>query len=143
AVRADVRTILAAERTSEVTVAMRPDGLERGVAVMVILPRDAFSEAIRGRIRDLLAARFAGEVVDDHLVIGEGTHARLHFFFAADRARVLAVRRDDLQREITELTRGWDDRLRERLVAHDEVAGDTLAERYATILPDEYKATAD
>jgi len=144
AVRADVRTILGAERAGDVTVALRPDTLERGVAVVVILPRDAFSEAIRGRIRGTLVARFDGEIVDDHLVLGGGDHARLHFFVAAARARVLAVRRDDLQREIAELTRGWNDRLRERLIAaHGDAAGTALAERYGPLFPDEYKATAD
>ena len=144
AIRAEIRTILAAERTGDVTVTFRPDGLERGVAVTVVLPRDAFSEAIRGRIRDALTARFAGTVVDDHLVLGEGTHARLHFFLAAPRTGVLAVRRDELQREIAELTRGWNDRVRERLIAeHGETIGTSLAERYARTFPDEYKAAVD
>ncbi len=144
AIRAEIRSVLAAERTGEVTVTLRPDALERGVAVTVVLARDTFSEVVRGKIRDTLAARFTGEVVDDHLVLGEGTHARLHFFLAAPRARVLAVRRDELQREIAELTRGWDDRLRERLRAeHGEADGTALAERYGHTLPDEYKAGTD
>ena len=143
-IRSEIRAILTAERTSDVTVTLRPDALERGVAVTVVLPRDAFSEAVRARVRDTLAARFTGEVVDDHLVLGEGDHARLHFFVAAPRARVLAVRRDELQREVAELTRSWDDRVRERLrTAHGETAGNALAERYATVFPDAYKAATD
>ena len=144
AVRADIRTIMAPQRSSDVTVTVRPDALERGVAVMVILPRDAFSEAIRTRLRDTLAARFAGEIVDDHLALDEGEHARLHFYLTAPRARVLAVRRDELQREIAELTRRWHDRLRERLIAlHGDAQGEALAERYARAFPDEYQAATD
>ncbi len=141
AIRAEIRMILSAERSDEVTVGFRPDGLEHGVAVTVVLPRDAFSEAIRTRIRDVLTARFDGEVVDDHLVLGDGTHARVHFFLAAPRARVLALRRDELQREIAELTRGWNDRVRDHLIAeHGDSGGAALGERYARIFPDEYQA---
>lgn len=144
AVRAEIQAILAAERTGELTLTLRPDALERGVAATVVLPRDAYSEVVRGKIRDLLAARFDGEVVDDHLALGESSHARLHFFLAAPRARVLAVRRDELQREVAELTRGWADRVRDRLIAtHGDTAGTALAERYERVFPDEYKAATD
>ena len=144
AIRADLRVIRAPRHAADVAVALRPDALERGVAVMVILPRDCFSEAMRGRIRETLAARLDGEVVDDHLALGDESQARLHFFVVAPRGRVLAVRRDDLQREIAELTRGWDDRLRERLVErHGAAKGEALAERYAHAFPDAYKAATD
>ena len=144
AIRGEIRAILAAERTGEVLVTLRPDGLEHGVAVLVALPRDAFSEAIRTTIRDALLARFGAELVDDHLALGESPLARMHFFLAAPRTRILAVRRDDLQREIAELTRGWHDRVRERLVAaHGDSAGAALAERYARVFPDEYRAATD
>ncbi len=144
AVRAEIRAILAAERTGDLTLTLRPDALERGVAVTVVLPRDAYSELVRGKIGDLLAARFDGEVVDDHLALGDSTHARLHFFLAAPRARVLAVRRDDLQREVADLTRSWTDRVRDRLIAvHGDDDGAALAERYERVFPDEYKAATD
>ncbi len=144
AIRTEIRAILAAERSSDVTLTLRPDALERGVAVTIVLPRDAYSEVVRSRMRDTLAARFTGEIVDDHLVLAEGEHARLHFFVAAPRARVLAVRRDELQQEIAELTRGWDDRLRDRLqAAYGDTDGHALAERYARAFPAAYKATTD
>ena len=47
------RVIRAPRHASDVAVVLRPDALEHGVAVMVILPRDAFSEAMRARIRDI------------------------------------------------------------------------------------------
>jgi len=144
ALRADIRTIIASQRTSDVHVTFRRDALERGVAVMVILPRDKFSAALRARIQDALAARFDGKVLDYHLALGEGDQARLHFLLAAPRARVLGVRWEELQQEIAELTRGWDDRLAERLAAlHGEENGAALAERYARVLPEEYKAATE
>ncbi len=144
ALRADIRTVMTTLRASAVSVTVRPDGLERGAAVMVILPRDAFSEAVRTRIRETLVARFEGTVIDDEVVLGDAEHARLHFFIAAPLARVVAVKRDELQREIAEMTRGWADRLRDRLVArHGETHGALLAERYARLLPEDYKAATE
>ncbi|MCC6766921.1 MAG: NAD-glutamate dehydrogenase [Deltaproteobacteria bacterium] len=144
AIRGEIRAILAAERTRELSLTLRPDPLERGVAATIVMPRDAFSEVVRDRVRDLLATRFGGEVVEDHVVLGEGEHARLHVSLAASRAQVLAIRREDLQCEIAELTRGWNDRLRDRLrSARGDVDGAALADRYAAIFPDAYKAATD
>jgi NAD-specific glutamate dehydrogenase len=53
-------------------------------------------------------------------------HARLHFFLAAPRARVLAIRREDLQREVAS-TRGWNDRLRTAPAEHGDAQGSALA----------------
>ena len=142
--RADIRTIMSIQRSTDVHVTFRPDALERGVAVMVIMPRDKFSGAIRARIQEVLAARFAGQVIDYHLALGEGDQARLHFFLAAPRERVHAVRWEDLRQEIAELARGWDERLADRLIAlHGADRGRELAERYARALPDSYKATTE
>ena len=142
--RADIHTIMSIERTSEVHVTFHPDVLERGVAVMVIMPRDKFSGAIRGRIQEALATRFGGQVIDYHLALGEGDQARLHFFLAAPRERVHAVRWEDLRHEIAELARSWDDRLAERLGAlHGEERGHELATRYAHALPEAYKAATE
>ena len=142
--RADIHTIMSIERTSEVHVTFRPDALERGVAVMVIMPRDKFSGAIRARIQEALGARFGGQVIDYHLALGEGDQARLHFFLAAPRERVHAVRWEDLRHEIAELARSWDDRLAERLVAmYGEERGHELAERYARAFPEAYKAATE
>ena len=139
--RADIRTIRALQRTHDVHVSIRPESLERGVAVMVIMPRDKFSGAIRVRIQEALAARFEGQVLDYHLALGEGEQARLHFFLSAPKARVQAVRWDDLRHEIAELARGWDDRFAERLIAlRGPERGRELAERYNRSFTEEYKA---
>ena len=144
ALRGDIRMIMAIQQSDDVRVSFRPDALARGVAVMVIMPRDKFSAAIRTRIQDALAARFGGQVIDYHLALGESERARLHFYLAAPRERIQAVRWRDLQHEIAGVTRSWDDRLRERLVgAYGHEQGTALAERYARALPAEYKATAE
>lgn len=144
AIRTEIRTILAAERAREVTLTLRSDPLERGVAVTIIMQRDAFSELVRDRMRDTLASRFGGEVVEDRVVLDANEHARLHVSLAAPRAQVLAVRREELQHEIAELTRGWNDRLGDRLrAAYGDTEGTALAERYTAVFPDVYKAATD
>ncbi|TMA81191.1 MAG: NAD-glutamate dehydrogenase [Deltaproteobacteria bacterium] len=143
AVRADIETIRA-HGAKDVHVTVRPDVLERGAAVMVIMPRDKFSGALRARIQEALAARFGGQVLDYHLALGEGDQARLHFFLEAPREHVRRVRWEDLRHEIAELARGWDDRLAERLIAlHGAARGAELTERYGRILPEQYKAATE
>ena len=140
---AEIQTILLIRRPEEVRVTLRPDASGRGISVMVILPRERFSGEVRRAIQDLLAERMGGAVVDYQLALGEGEMARLHFYISTPES-VPLMRASELEAEIAERVRSWDDRLRERLVARYRGArGRELAARYAALLPDEYKAITD
>ena len=54
--RGDIRAILSAQGTGEVRVTFRPDALGRGLSVMVIMPRDRYSEEVRSEV----GARYLG-----------------------------------------------------------------------------------
>src|SRR5262249_16790099 len=80
--RAEIATVLAAARSSELAVSIQGGPETSRVAVLVVMPRARFSSEARRRLRDVLAARLGRRLLEDHLVLGEGEAALLHFAFA-------------------------------------------------------------
>jgi len=137
----EIRTILSLEQERGVRLTLRPDPLSRGVAIMVILPRDRFDADARRRIQQHLTTALAASHVDYQLAMGEDEgQVRLHFFFTTDTlARDIDLK--GLEREVADLARNWEDHVRERLLqAHGEVHGRRLAERYLRAFDDRYRA---
>jgi glutamate dehydrogenase len=137
----EVQTVLSLLFSDVVQVSLRPDPLGRGVSVMVILPRGKFSGEVRQRIQDALARRFNGTILNYHLAMSAGDQARLHFYLSAPAAEVEKVEGDDIEREIRQIIRSWDDRL------HDELSrvfgaaeGARLSRLYPPALSEEYRA---
>lgn len=143
-VASDVTAVLTSYGASDVRVTLREDLLQRGVSVMVILPRDRFSGSVRKSIEQALVDAFEGTVLNYHLSLGAGDQARLHFYLGAEPEQVAAVSESDLEQTVTALIRTWADRVREGL---DEVCtaseAEDLADRYAASLSREYQAAAD
>lgn len=136
----DIRTIMAVQ--GEVRLTLRPDPLGRGLMALVVMPRDHFNASVRREIQDLLSARTHAERVDYKLSLAEeDEQARLHFFLTTGQA-AHAVNQSVLEREIAELTRGWTDRLRDRLVAaHGAAEGRRLWDLFHAGFADSYKAS--
>ncbi|MEJ2538385.1 MAG: NAD-glutamate dehydrogenase [Gemmatimonadota bacterium] len=137
----DVRTVLTSYLQEGVRVGIRKDPLQRGVAVMVILPKERFSGEVRKSIERALVEAFSGEVLNYHLALGEGDQARLHFYIGADEHRLAAVTAEELEVRLREITRSWEDRVRELLETvrpADEAR--RLGRRYAEAFAADYKA---
>jgi glutamate dehydrogenase len=139
----EIRTIMQVQRERGVRLTFRPDPLARGLGVMVIMPRDRFNARVRQDIQRFLAAALKAKHVDYQLSMGEDEEqVRFHFFLNTD-ADLGSVDFAELEREVWELTRTWEDRLLERLVGlHGEIAGRRLAERYLYAFDEGYKASA-
>ena len=140
----DVRTVLTSYSTSEVRVSLRQDPLHRGLSVMVILPKDRFSGAVRKSIEAALVDAYRGEVLNYHLAMGEGDQARLHFYIAGRTDRLETVQAPDLEVVIGQLIRTWTDRVREgleELRSADEAR--RVATRYGDAFSREYQAATD
>jgi glutamate dehydrogenase len=137
----DVRTIMALEQEREVRLTVRPDPLSRGLAVMVIMPRERFNSTVRRRIQRFLATTLEATHVDYQLAMGEEEEqVRFHFFFTTQLdASAVDVRA--LEHEVAELARSWGDVLRTRLLArHGQIDGRRLAERYENAFDERYRA---
>jgi glutamate dehydrogenase len=137
----EIRTIMGLEQERGVRLMVRSDPLERGLAVMVVLPRDRFSASVRRRIQSRLATALDASAVDYQLAMGEDEEqVRLHFFFTT-ATREGEVDVTGLEVDVAELTRGWEDHLRERLVrVHGVRAGRSLADTYLRAFEDRYTA---
>jgi glutamate dehydrogenase len=138
---AEIRAIMGIVQERGVRLTVRPDPHARGLAVMVVLPRDRFNATVRRRIQTLLAAHLQATHVDYQLAMGEDeAQVRLHFFFTtAAKASDLDVRA--LENEVGELTRTWEDHLRERLLqTRGDREGRRLADRYVRAFEDRYTA---
>src|SRR5260370_41776046 len=99
---------------ASVRLMITPDIRHGNVIALVMVPREAFSAEVRRRIQDTLAAGLKGTLVYYYLALGEGYSARLHFCFVAEPPRTTTIR--ELEAQIIQLARRWDDRLRGLLI---------------------------
>lgn len=136
-----IRDIMSIERERGVRLQIRLDPLQRGLAVMVIMPRDRFNSDVRSRIQEFLTTELRASHVDYRLaMVGEDDEqVRFHFFFTT------SLNYDELdfaalEREVAELTRTWDDRLQETIHATLGEKGVQTAQKYGYLLSEGYKA---
>lgn len=140
----DLRTVLTTFDPGDVRVSLRRDPVQRGVSVMVILPKEKFSGEVRKRIERAFIEIFEGEVLNYHLALGEGDQARLHFYIGASPDQVESVALSRLEAVVRGLIRSWVDDLRDGLEERfpaDEAGA--LTERYGEAFPKEYQAATD
>lgn len=143
-VASDVTAVLTSYGASDVRVTLREDPLQRGVSVMVILPRERFSGTVRKSIESALVTAFEGTVLNYHLSLGAGDQARLHFYIAAPKDRVDSIGEVELEQTVTALIRTWADRVRDGLVEFSNSSeAEELAAHYGEALSREYQAAAD
>ncbi len=136
----DVRAILAHLFAAGVRVILRPDPLGRGATVIVILPQGKYSGDVRQRIEQAVTRRLQGTVLNLHQAMSSAGQTRLHFYVSAPADAVEAAVPRELEREIAQIIRSWEDRLLDALMAeHGEEEGQRLWERYATAFSGEYK----
>ena len=135
-----IDTVVEKHGTEDILIYARPDALARGANVMVILPRRKFSGEVRQQIQEILVDAFEGRLLNYYLTIGEGEHARLHFYLASERdldAIDMAVVRDAIRETV--LT--WNERLTVQLEdRHDRGRSAELAGRYGGAFPSAYRA---
>ncbi|MGI9658903.1 MAG: NAD-glutamate dehydrogenase domain-containing protein, partial [Gaiellaceae bacterium] len=135
--------LLELQERKHVEVYLRPDIDEGRVAAIVVVPRERFSGTLRKQIEALLAERLEGTSIDYHLAMSESSEARMHFniYVPGEMPHVSLA---ELETTIVEMTRTWDDRLHERLVAlQGEERARALTTRYGSLLPDAYKSVTD
>jgi glutamate dehydrogenase len=122
----------------------RRDADGRSASLILALPKARYDATLLERLRALFAARFDASAVDDHEVLGEADHVRVHFTVHRPQGDLPDVSLRELQAEVLDLSRTWDDRVREVLVGrHGDERGRVLAKRWTSRLPASYKAAVD
>jgi glutamate dehydrogenase len=142
--RKQIRAVMAAEDTGDVRLQLTPDILGRGAIVMVMLPKRNYSDEVRGRLRREIADALGGSVLNDHLALGEGDTARMHFYISASPDRIAEIDMEALRDHAATIARTWKQRLRGALGERHEVEDvHRLEERYFDAFSAEYVATVD
>lgn len=137
----DFRTVMAMTHEGGVRLTVRPDPLARGLAAMVIMPRDRFNASVRREVQAYLARELAATHTDYQLAMDEDEEqVRLHFFFVTT-ATVKDLEVGGLEHGIAALTRTWEDQLTQALVAQgSQAAEEALARRFLPLFDERYRA---
>src|SRR4051794_5672541 len=125
--------MLALEGTERVRLLGRraPDG--RSVAFILSMPRERYEAALVERVRAHFRERFGTRDVEAQHVLDEGARVRVHFLVHS-REGLPELDTRELEGEVLELTRTWDDQLRDALAGRRG-----LVEAWLPQLPDHYK----
>lgn len=142
--RSQIRALLAARDSDRARVEHTPDALDRGVCVLVTVPRERFAREMYPRTEQrLVKATGASAVLYRELVQGEDG-VRMHFYLAAPAEMMASFRLEELRGPVLELLRSWEDRLRDELrAAYPSTQRDAVVARYSAALPASYKAQHD
>lgn len=119
---------------------MRPDSFGKFVNCLVYVPRDLFSTKIRVKIQEMLARAINAQEWDFTTYFSESILARVHLVFRVDPEEKLDYDLKQLEQNIVDITRSWEDHLQEALVdARGEELGVELLERYKDAFPSAYR----
>ncbi|MGH2635738.1 MAG: NAD-glutamate dehydrogenase, partial [Actinomycetota bacterium] len=140
--RSQVVGLLHLQEQQRVRLFVRRDLYGRSVSLLVALPRDRYTGEVGQRLQELFLRRFKGSSIDEHLEFGESGLAQLHYTVHVAIGEVPDVSFEELERDVVEIARTWDDRLEEHLSeVHGAEGARVLFDRWAHRFPDYYKAT--
>ena len=131
--------VLAVAEQRAVRLFLRPDPFRRFLSCLVYLPRDHYTTSSRLAMADLLQRRLGGTSVEYTARVTESRLALVHFTVqtpAPDAVGYAGVDVAQLQDELTEAVRTWDDRLL------SEPGGAALAAELSGV-PQAYKAAVE
>jgi glutamate dehydrogenase len=105
---------------------VRVDRFDRFVSVLAYIPRDRYTSDVRQKTGALLAEAYKGGVSAFYPSFPEGALVRVHFIIGRYDGTTPSPDIADLERQLVEITRTWDDRLSRALNTSDE-PGDAAA----------------
>ncbi|HEX6145455.1 MAG TPA: NAD-glutamate dehydrogenase domain-containing protein, partial [Acidimicrobiia bacterium] len=136
--------LLALQERAQVRLFVRRELLDRGVRVLVSMPRDRYSADLRRRLQDLLLERFGATTVDYHLALDRSDLARLHFIVWVPEGQVPEVAYSELEMEVMSLARSWSERVVEVLSrTQPPKRAEQMVARWAPLLPEYYTASTE
>jgi glutamate dehydrogenase len=137
--RRAVVALLALEGTDRVRLLGRPAADGRSASFILALPRERYRALLVERVRKLFKRRFRARDVEAQHMLGEGTRVRVHFLVHAP-AGLPEIDNAELEREVVQLARTWDDALRDALADRFGTArGRLLWSIWGSALPEHYK----
>jgi glutamate dehydrogenase len=137
--------VMFARQRRQLRAFVRRDTYGRYVSVLVYLPRDRYSTAVRERFSEILVEDFGGEHVEFTARVNESTTARVHFVVHPPKGgQIPEIDVPDLERRLIEASRSWRDDFVSSVVAdYGEDRGSRLARAWANAFPEAYKEDYD
>ncbi len=118
---------------------LRFDRFDRYVTALVYVPRERYNSDVREKIHAILARTLDGRMSAYYPTLDIDTLARVLFIVGRNEGPRPVVDVKELEAEIREAIRTWDDRFRDAAMAHfGERNGQTLAARYADAFSPSY-----
>ncbi|HEX4872187.1 MAG TPA: NAD-glutamate dehydrogenase [Nevskiaceae bacterium] len=114
---------------------VRRDRYGRFFSCLVYLPRERYSRELRDRAGSELLTVFGGHSLDRSVEFPRGNLARIQYVVRTAPGTELPMPVAEIEQRIQQVTRGWRDQLRERLV---ETGGVEIAARFADAFPLSY-----
>jgi len=134
------QAILQLDERPRVRVLPRCDRFDRFVSVLVYVPRDRYTSAVRERIGDYLAGAFHGRVSAFHPFFPEGPMIRVHFIIGRNPGAAQDPARPALEAAVAAIVRTWVDEFGDKLAQnYDPVRARALFERYRDAYSDGYR----
>jgi glutamate dehydrogenase len=134
-------TVLQLDERPRVRVLPRRDRFDRFVSVLVYVPRERYSSAVRKAIGDYLADTYKGHVSAFHPFFPEGQLVRVHFIIGLPSgAEAPSSDRASLERGVEAIVRTWVDELGEELARnYDAPRARALFKRYRDAFSEGYR----
>ena len=142
----NISLLLKMQQQRRTKIVLQNDPLCRFTMVMVVLPRDRYSENVRAGVQKHLEEILDADPSDTEykLAISDEQLARIHFVFSNPSKKPISeqsVDQVELEREIAEITITWEDSLRTALSQkYDTASTVRLGKFYCSALPSSYKA---
>lgn len=140
--KTNVMGILGLQERQRIAVLTRHDVQRRFVSCLVFIPRERFQTSLRIALAGELERTFGGKLIDFTAEFGAQS-VLVRVLFIIETATDGARKRVDIERltaRLTELSRGWEDRLRDALVArHGEERGLARLARFAEAFGSGYR----
>jgi glutamate dehydrogenase len=124
----------------KVRVFLRFDRFDRFVSALVFVPRDRYDTHVREKIHAILAKAFNGRMSAATPMLDDSMLARVHFIVGRNEGPRPHVDVHDLEAQIHDAIRTWDDGFAAALTArHGEADGHRMFQRHATGFPARYR----
>lgn len=118
---------------------IRKDRFGRYFSCLVFIPRDRFNTETREQIQSILKSELKGQSLDFAVQIDESVLARLHVIVHVDQHQQIEYDVDDIERQVIQAVRSWQDRLKSVLVRkHDEETATQWSNQFAGYFPAAY-----
>ncbi len=124
----------------KVRVFLRFDRFDRFVSALVYVPRDRYDTRVRENIHAILAERLNGRMSASHPSLDDTMLARVHYIVGRNEGPRPDVDVHELEGEIRDAIRTWEDGFADALMAaHGEAGGMRMFFRHAAAFPARYR----